>query len=171
VCVAGVCQTRCPCRRCAAGESCFTDGRCRPATCATVSCPDGFYCSAGACRDACAGAACPGGGACARGVCQAPVVPDAGVRADAGLPPRDGGTIGFDGGVDDAGSDAGARDVATDRGEDAGGLLLLEDNGSNCVCSAPGARSGGRSSDGFIALAAGLMIGRARRRRRREGQP
>ena len=163
VCVAGVCQTRCPCHRCGAGESCFTDGRCRPTDCATVSCPEGFYCAGGTCRDACAGAVCPNGGACVRGACQAPVVMDAGVRPDAGLPPRDSGLATLDGGVVDAGAprdvprDVGAPDVE----------LLLDDPSANCVCSAPGAASRGGRAGALGALALGLVLRRGRRRGRR----
>lgn len=157
VCVEGVCQTRCPCRRCAAGDSCFTDGRCRPTACATVSCPEGFYCAAGACRDACMGAVCPGGGVCTAGVCGAPPVVDAGVRPDASLPPRDSGVTGLDAGRPDAGRDAGVRDVPVMDVD-----FIVEEQDSNCSCSAPGVGVGSR---GWWALGVVALAGARRRRR------
>jgi hypothetical protein len=165
VCVAGVCQTRCPCRRCGAGESCFTDGRCRPMACATVTCPAGSYCEAGACRDACVGAVCPNGGACRLGVCQEPVVMDAGVRADAGLPPRDSGVPSLDAGAVDGALDSGTLDASRDVGG-AEVELVVDDPGANCVCSAPGAMTKGGRAWGLLALAAGLSLRRTRRRGR-----
>jgi MYXO-CTERM domain-containing protein len=112
---------------------------------------------------------CPNGGACARGACQEPVATDAGVRTDAGLPPRDAGQITFDSGVAaDAGPrDAGLRDAGL---RDTGAMdveLLIDDPGANCVCSAPGAaRRGGGWGAGALAA-----LGLAAARRRRRGQP
>jgi hypothetical protein len=85
VCVAGVCQPRCPCRRCGTGEVCSSEGVCRQATCASVTCPTGSVCDNGRCVDTCIGAVCPGGGRCTDGRCTPPV----GIDAATPPPPTD----------------------------------------------------------------------------------
>ena len=167
VCVAGVCQARCPCRRCGTGETCTTDGVCRAAACASVTCPQGSYCQAGVCRDSCAGAVCPGGGMCMSGRCFPPVsIGDGGVR-DGGV--RDGSVS--DGSVADASAtDGGATTdggAASDAAMDAADGSLVVPGGAGddegCGCRAGAPRSA-RGAYGLLGVAAVLM---ARRRRRR----
>lgn len=159
VCVDGVCQFRCPCRPCGAGESCFTDGRCRAAACASVTCPAGSLCVAGQCRDACQGAVCPGGGACVRGGCTEPV-------RDAGAPRPD--VVLSDVVV---ASDAGSSDVPMDAPRDAAPQeqpgLIEEGSESGCGCRA----AAPRSRQPIASLAALVAAAAQRRRARRTRRP
>jgi len=88
---------------------------------------------------------------------------DAGVRPDAGLPPRDSGTPAVDVGELDAAVDAGPLDASRDVGVPEV-ELVVDDPGANCVCSAPGAMAKGGRAWGLLALAAVLATRSTRRR-------
>ena len=148
-CVDGVCAPRCECRRCAAGETCGRDGRCRTSDCAAVTCPTGQSCRGGVCRDSCEGAACPRGERCEMGACVMIPVIDAAVRPDA---------------TADASAAPDAEEpppdvIVMDAGVDADRLLV--DDSVGCGCRAAGGGRGGRWALALLGLVAGL-----RRRRR-----
>jgi MYXO-CTERM domain-containing protein len=60
-CYQGRCVPRCNTGefQCAPDETCNAEGLCIDMACATVSCPEGQTCRAGACVDACTGVVCP----------------------------------------------------------------------------------------------------------------
>jgi hypothetical protein len=95
ICIDGECITdRCASIMCPGTQVC-RDGICYDA-CDGVSCPDGELCRDGACvPDPCFGVSCPDGQICRSGGC----VPDPTVDAGTTVRP-DGGTGGFDGGVE-----------------------------------------------------------------------
>ncbi len=123
-CRAGMCETSCARVTCAMGERCrrgvceldrcadvacrggtFCDpatGECVSSMCVGVTCPGGTRCDplTGSCDpDACTGLHCPGDEICVEGECAERLrMPDGGTPPDAGR--ADGGTPGFDAGVD-----------------------------------------------------------------------
>jgi hypothetical protein len=149
-CVEGVCAPRCECRRCATGQTCGPDGRCRASDCATVMCPAGRSCVGGACRDACEGAMCPRGERCEVGACVVIPVVDAGPRADSAVEYPDALE------PVDVATDSGLLDVATDSTP----LYVNDDQGCSC-------RAGAATSPRGTLPVAGLALLVVLRRRRR----
>jgi hypothetical protein len=158
VCVDGVCVPRCECRRCATGETCGRDGRCRPNDCATVTCPAGQSCVGGMCRDACMGAVCPRGERCVMGACvpipppmpmDAAVAPDGAALPDVAPPPD----------VEKAPPDGGAMDAGADADR------FVSEEGPGCGCRV-GGLEGSHAPRGVVGC---LLFGVGLRRRRRRG--
>jgi hypothetical protein len=149
VCAEGVCVPRCECRRCAAGQTCGTDGRCRASDCAMVTCPASQTCVSGMCRDTCEGARCPRGERCEMGACVLAPVMDASVRRDVSV-------------VEDAAMDTAVDvvtlDVVADDSPDATPLVR---NTSGCQCRATMENRGGHYGVCVIALFV-LLRGRQR---------
>ncbi|MBI5514548.1 MAG: DUF4114 domain-containing protein [Deltaproteobacteria bacterium] len=174
-CVRGVCVPRCECRRCASGETCGADGRCRPMACATVACAAGQSCEEGRCRDDCEGARCPAGERCERGACVAPPPIDGGAPRDAATDlgaeaSRDSALDRPAGDALDAPSDAAvaadrpgadsAMEVALDAPEGVEPPPTLRGDEGGCGCRAAAA---GLSGPGLLALGACALALRRRR--------
>jgi MYXO-CTERM domain-containing protein len=156
VCDDGACIPRCPDTPCAAGEECDSAGRCVDAGCASLPCPVGETCVAGACQDVCIGAVCPPSQECTDGMCRpiARPMPDGGVA--------DTGTVTPDAGPDSGGtvSDATICPIGFDCSDPGG----REDGG--CGCETPGATPAGGpwSLAGLAVLVVGLLASRRRMR-------
>jgi len=162
VCVAGVCKVGCACDGCPSGKQCdSTSNECADTGCSPNPCSAGTHCVAGSCIDDCQGAVCPAGQSCQAGQCV--VDADAGAGGSAGstgtgglsLGGADGGGLGGSGGT-------GAKSTGSGNTAALPGTTPAEDSG--CGCRVAGDSRGRVLA--FLALCAGLIGLRVRRRRR-----
>ncbi|HTJ82170.1 MAG TPA: DUF4114 domain-containing protein [Polyangiaceae bacterium] len=158
VCSGGACIEKCDCAGCPAGQACQPTGLCLFDACVGASCPPGTTCQAdGTCKDDCDGVVCPAGQVCTAGEC-----------VDDGNGSGGGAQGGAGPGLTTSSSGGGASGTGGTSANGGGGSGSGAGGGGSddgCNCETSGGSDGPRFGGLFALAAAGLALGRRRRRR------